>query len=83
MNFKNSIFVVAFVVSSVAVAHNHQSTKEELLVTLIHAEKVNENLEKQVDCLKAVLAELKHKLHPNHRFHELVKALEHLKKAAE
>ncbi len=86
MKLRNSFFALAFIGSSVVVAHNHHgSTKEELLVALICAEKVNENLaarnenlKAQVACLKA---EIKHLLPAHHRFHELIKALEHLEKA--
>ena len=82
MNLKNSLFAIALIFSSGALAHNHHdSTKQELLVVLIHDEKRIENLEKQVECLKAALAHCKHKFDEKHQIHELYKAYEHLKQA--
>lgn len=96
MNFKNSLFALALIGSSAVIAHDHHnSSKEKLVEALVSAEimldrqekviknyaEQNQNLTKQVACLQAVLHELKHHLHEKHPFHELIKALAHLKKS--
>lgn len=91
MNFKNSLFALVLVGSSLAVAHDHYNlTKEKVVEMLIgaeaalnKAEKVNENLKARNENLKAQVAylasQVKHELSKEH--HELVKALVHLERA--